>query len=309
MIYLAFFVMLLLFGIGIWRSLDLQNEKLHPTKGLPWYLVGLTLFTIAWSATTVDAGSIGVVKRFGKATRQLTPGLNFVLPYAETVDTVATQTRIIKPNEDAASKDLQIVHTEVTLAYHVDPTYAMDILVNLNNDAENRVIQPALFEAIKAVTAQYTVQELIEQRAMVRDRIEELVVSRLAPYHIIPETTSITSFKFSDQYEAAIEAKVVAQQNAEKAQNELNQVKIDAQQQVAQATAAAEARVAQAKAEAQSLALQRTQLTPELLQLRTIEMLKEKWDGQLPQTIIGGNGAIPMLDVLKASQQARSKPE
>lgn len=307
-IVLLAFLALLIWGGYTAVDIDRQKETMSFSiyRAAPWWLAAAVLVTLYAGFTTVDSGSEGVVRRWGQATRQLDPGPHFIIPYAEDVTPVPTQTRIVKPNEDAASKDLQIVHTEVTLAYHVDPAYAMYIMVNLNNDAETRVITPAIYEAIKAVTARYDVQQLIERRAEVRDGIEEFVKTRLAPYHIVAETTSITNFSFSEQYEKAIEAKVEAQQNAERAQNELNKAKIDAQQQVAQAQAQAASTVAKAKAEAEALNLQRQVLTPELLQLRTIEMLREKWDGQLPSMVVGGGqgGTLPILDMLAARNKA-----
>jgi prohibitin 2 len=79
---------------------------------------------------------------------------------------------------------------------------------------------------------------------------------------------SITDFNFSKEYNHAIEAKVTAQQNALKAENDLTRIKIEAEQ-----------KVAQAQAEAKALEVHKQQITPELLQLRTIEMMQQHWDG------------------------------
>lgn len=287
------FILAVVAGLAIQVYLSLVEStqaKLVIVWRHSWlYLVALIFLTLSLSYTEVDAGSVGVVKRFGRPVREAYPGLHFITPFVESLTTVAVQTRIVKPNEDASSLDLQIVHTEVTLAYHVDPEYATFVLVSLNNDAEQRVINPAIYEAIKATTAKYDVQELIAQRPKVRDDIEEFVKNRIAPYHIVAETTSITDFRFSDQFEQAIEAKVTAQQHAEQASNDLQRIKIEADQ-----------KVATAEGEAKALAAQRMQITPELLQLRTIEMLHDKWDGKLPQ-VIAGSGSIPMLDMLKAA--------
>lgn len=256
-------------------------------RGDPYFLASAAFLLLALSVVEVDAGVMGVVKRFGNPVREAPPGLHFIVPFIEYVQTVATQTRIVHPNEDAASLDLQVVHTEVTLAYHVDPAYATFVLVNLNNEAEDRVIKPAILEAIKATTAKYNVQDLISQRPRVRDGIEDFVKSRVAPYHIIAENTSITDFSFSQQFENAIEAKVTAQQQAEKADNDLKRIKIEAEQ-----------KIAQAQGEAEALRSQKQEITPELLQLRTIEMMRDKWDGHFPQVI---SGTLPMLDVLKSA--------
>lgn len=293
-IFVLLFLACLLFGVfravQIVRNVDTGlSVKVRAMRGVPFFALAAVFLLAALSYTTVDAGQIGIVKRFGDPIRQLGPGIHFIMPVADSVTPVVVQTRVVKPSEDAASRDLQVVHTEVTLAYHVDATHATEILVNLNDDAESRVINPAILEAIKATTAQYDVQDLVSKRPEVRDKIEDFVKVRLLPYHIVAETTSITDFSFSKQYEASIEAKVTAQQLAEKAQNDLNRIKIEADQ-----------KVAAAEGEAKALEVQKQQITPELLQLRTIEMLNSRWDGHLPETMVGGSGALPMMDVLSA---------
>src|SRR5579863_7383007 len=193
----------LLFIAGIILAVTLpvvtfiQTDKVKLSKSLPGIGVALFFLSLALSFTTIDAGSVGIVKKFGEPVRQLQPGAHFVLPYAETVTPVAVQTRIVKPSEEASSQDLQMVNFEVTFAYHVDPQHATEILTQLNDDAEARVITPAILEAIKSVTAQYNVQELVSKRPEVRDKIEAFVKTRLTPYHIVAETVSITNFKFS----------------------------------------------------------------------------------------------------------------
>jgi regulator of protease activity HflC (stomatin/prohibitin superfamily) len=285
---------------GAFRAMEITHDrgdfaiKLHIMRGLPMAVLALAFLLLSMSFTKIDAGSVGVVKRFGDPRRQINPGAHLIVPFFDTVTPVTIQTRIVKPSENAASHDLQIVHVEVTLAYHVDPAHATDVLVGLNDDAEARVIDPAILESIKAVTAQYDVKELIGERQKVRDGIEDLVKVRIAPYHIIAETTSITDFSFSEQFEQSIEAKVVAEQQAEKAKNDLTRIQIQAQQQIAQA-----------EGEAAALKAQKEQITPELLQLRTIEMMKEKWDGHMPENYYGGTAPLPFMDVLAGRQKQK----
>jgi regulator of protease activity HflC (stomatin/prohibitin superfamily) len=272
-----------------------KHLEIKISKGLPWLalalILGIGLPILGSAFVSVDAGEIGVVKHFGAVSRELSPGLHVITPFADSVTPVTIQTRIVKPNESTGTHDLQQVYFEVTMAYHVDPEYASFVLTKLNNDAEARVITPAILEAIKATTAQYDAPELLTKRPEVRDKIETFVKARIAPEHIIAEQVSITNFSFSNTYEEAVEAKVTAEQNALKADNDLKRIKIEAQQQVAQA-----------QGEADALKAQKEQITPELLQLRTIEMMKEKWDGQLPTVIVGGNQALPMMDVLNAAK-------
>lgn len=245
--------------------------------------------------TTVDSGSVGVVKRFGNPVRQIEAGFHLLNPFGETVTPVTFQERVVKVSETAASHDLQTVTFQVTLRYHTDSNFATDILVRLNDDAENRVVIPAILESIKAITAKYDVKELVGQREVVKGEIETLVTGKMTPEHVIPNSVNITDFSFSKQYEDSIEAKVVAEQQAEQAKNVLTKVKIEAEQ-----------KIAAAEGEARALAAQKAQITPELLQLRMIEMLKEKWDGQLPQNYYGGSAPLPIVEALKGVKKGGS---
>jgi regulator of protease activity HflC (stomatin/prohibitin superfamily) len=262
---------------------------------VPYLIAAVALFVLFSSFTTVDTGYRGVVLRFGAVTgRILDPGPHLILPVAESVARVNVQTQIVKPDEQAASHDLQIVHTQVTLGYYIDPSYVTYIYSQLNDDAKTRVITPAILESIKATTARYDAEQLIANRAAVRDGIEDFVKQRLTPHHVIVDSVSITDFNFSAEYNQAIESKVTAAQNALKAENDLRRIKIEADQKVAQATG-----------EAEALKVQKEQITPELLQLRTIEMMNQRWDGHLPESYYGGTAPLPMMDVLKGAPSSR----
>jgi regulator of protease activity HflC (stomatin/prohibitin superfamily) len=297
--FLLLLILVAFVALGLWRSVamtanvhDGRQIKYNPLRGAPFFIIAAALFLFWMAFTTVDAGDRGVVLRFGAVTgRILDPGPHLITPFIETVQLISVQVQVEKLDSQASSHDLQVVHTQVTLAYYQDPCCVTDLWSKLNNDALNRVVVPAIQEAIKAQTAQYDAEQLIAQRPTVRAGIEQYVRDRLTPHHIDVDAVSITDFNFSEEYNRAIEAKVTAQQNALKAENDLNRIKIEAEQ-----------KVAQAQAEAKALEVQKQQITPELIQLRSIEMMQQHWDGHLPDVYIGGNtGALPMIDVLKAA--------
>lgn len=290
---LLFMLFLATLIVGVVRVvLTLQGDEFKVSPLIPWVIASVPFLLIWLAFTQVNAGSVGVVTRNGKVVDTLSPGPHLLIPMIEQSHEMTTQTLVVRPSEDAASHDLQMVHTEVTLAYHFDPEFMGYIYSHLtdasDNSVEHKVVIPAILEAIKARTAQYDAQQLIAERAAVRDGIEVFVKARLAAYHVIPETVSITDFHFSPDYEKAIESKVTAQQNAEKAQNDLIRIKVEAEQQIAQA-----------KGEAEALRAQKEQITPELLQLRTVEMMMKKWDGVLPQNYYGGTAPLPVMEVLR----------
>jgi regulator of protease activity HflC (stomatin/prohibitin superfamily) len=284
--------------LGIYRSFSIsatihdgRQMNFSLERGIPFFIAAVAAFIFWLSFTTIDSGYRGVVLRFGAVTgRILDPGPHVIIPFIETVRPISVQVQVEKLEAEAASHDLQVVHTQVTLAYFQDPCCVTDIWAKLNDDALNRVVVPAIQEAIKAQTAQFDAEQLVAQRPAVRNGIEQYVHDRLTSHHIDVDSVSITDFRFSEEYNRAIEAKVTAQQNALKAENDLNRIKIEAEQ-----------KVTQAQAEAKALEVQKQQITPELIQLRAIEMMQQHWDGHLPDVYMAGQGgALPMVDVLKA---------
>jgi prohibitin 2 len=291
---------------GKWLETEQPQFFLDWKRLVPGIIGAILFFTLFLSYQAVDAGNRGILKHFGRVVGNLEPGVHFCAPIGTTVTEFPVQSRIIQPNEEAASKDLQIVYFQVTFRYHIDPVFADYVFVQDNADPESRIISPAILEAVKSVTSQYEVQDLVGKRPQVRDGVEAFVTKSLQGTHIIAESTAITDFKFSKDYEAAIEAKQVAQQKAEQAVNDLQRIKVEAQQAQATAVGTAEAKVANANGEAESVLivakakaeaqrLQKESITPELIQIRTLELLKDKWDGQFPTTFLGngGNGLNP----------------
>lgn len=195
---------------------------------------------------------------------------------------------------EGASKDLQVIHAEITVNYTMLPERAVEVYRTLRHDAVARVLRPAIEEAVKAGTSEFKAEDLIQHRATVKARIEEILRARMEAKGFTLDTVSITDFDFSDTFNRSIEEKVTATQMALKATNDLERVKAEAQQQVERA-----------KAEAEALKAQREAVTPELIQLRRTEALLkavEKWDGHMP-AFVGGDGApVPMLDVFKVEQ-------
>jgi regulator of protease activity HflC (stomatin/prohibitin superfamily) len=211
---------------------------------------------------------------------------------------MSVQTQKYSATASSASKDLQDVSTEVTLNYRIEPTKANWVYQNLGLDYENRIIQPAIQEAVKASTAQFTAEELITQRPAVKAKIESALRDRLLNYEIIMETVSITDFRFSPQFTAAIESKVTAVQQALKAENDLKRIQVEAQQAVATAQGQANATITKAVAEAQAISITGKALreNPQLVQLEWVK----KWAGTLPTTLImsGSGGQQPNLVLL-----------
>jgi regulator of protease activity HflC (stomatin/prohibitin superfamily) len=260
---------------------------------LVYLVIGvLVLFMLAPFAT-VPAGHRGVLTTFGRPSEEvLGEGLHFRWPFAQKMNLVTVSIQKGEGDGEAASKDLQTVHTRIAINYHVRPEAAVTVFRDLANEPGERIIVPAVQEAVKAVTARFTAEELISKRATVRDDIVTALKERMARHGLVVDEFSIINFNFSKTFNEAIEAKTTAEQLKMKAERDLQRIEVEAQQ-----------RVARAKAEAESLALQRQQVTPELLRLRETENQTraiEKWDGHLPSTT---GGAVPFINVTPSTRE------
>lgn len=254
------------------------------------WVVGIILAVVALvvifgSFGTVPAGYEGVKTRFGAVVGQVDPGLYFKVPLLEHVVSLDTQTQKEQVDATAASNDLQQVTATVAVNFHILPKDAPTIYQNVGYDYQSRVIDPAIQESIKAITSNYTAEQLITEREKVRDEIIALLTTKLTAYGVNTDSLNIVNFQFSDTFNQAIEAKVTAQQNALAAQNKLVQVQAEADQTVAKAKADAEAIQIQAQAI-------NSQGGADYVQLQAVA----KWDGHLPTQMIPGE-TLPFISL------------
>jgi prohibitin 2 len=247
----------------------------------------LLLLVIAKPWTQVGAGERGVVLNFGAVKDTvLNEGLHFRIPVQQQIIIMDVKVQKVTSVAPAASSDLQDVSSEVVLNYHIIPDKANKIYQSLGIYFQDRIIAPAIQEVVKAVTAEYTAEELITKRPAVSESMRSNLQQRLLNHDIAVDAFSIVSFSFSPVFTEAIEAKQTAEQHALKARRDLDRIKIEAEQ-----------KITAARAEAESLRLQRANISRDLLELRKIEAnLKaiEKWNGTLPTV---NSGVLPFVDV------------
>jgi regulator of protease activity HflC (stomatin/prohibitin superfamily) len=282
---------------------DMDEENYVKTAmkiGFGIFVFIFILIVLFGSFYTVAAGYRGVLLTFGKPDVQPKgEGLHLKVPIMQKVVKIDTRTQKYDASASAASKDLQIVSTTIAVNYHLTPDSVVNLYKEIGIDYSDKVIQPAVQEVVKASTAQFTAEELITKRDMVKEKIDVALKERLVSKGIIMETTSITNFDFSKEFNAAIEQKVTAEQNALTEKNNLAKIEYQAKQKIAEAEGTSQSRILNAQAEAKALELQKAQITPEMLQLRAIEVqgkLADKWDGKLPVYNLG-SGAIPLLNM------------
>ena len=266
----------------------LEVFKKVPRRTLVFIFLIIVVFGFLKPWAQVGAGERGIVLNFGAVQdKVLNEGIHFRVPVMQRIIKMDIKIHKVVTDAASASSDLQDVALSVALNYHIIPDKANLVYQTIGVEFKERMIDPAIQEVMKAVSARYPAEELITKRPAVSAEMQESLTKRLLLSNISVDAFSIVSFSFSKIFTDAIEAKQTAEQNALKAERDLDRIKVEAQQ-----------TIAAAKAEAEALRLQKMNISPDLIELRKIEAnLKaiEKWNGILPQ--VTGAGAVPFIGV------------
>ena len=249
-------------------------------------IVAVVLMFFVSPFTVVDTTEQAVVVRIGELDRTLGEGFHWKTPFIEKVIKFDVTTKKIEVEEiSAASFDLQEVGMVVAVQYNIEAEGVEDLYREYKTGVRRAVIDPAIQDAVKHGTSQFTAEALITQRSEVKDAIETALRERLAEVHVRVSNVDIVNFQFSDSFNASIEAKVTAEQDAQKAENDLARVEFESQQ-----------RIAQAEGEAKAIEIQANAISSqggaEYVNLKAIE----KWNGQLPNQFVPGS-AMPFLNI------------
>ena len=274
--------------VAVWSFGSQKDSRGRSATVSPWWL--LFPFAISQLAmcfltfVAVPAGFVGIQVRFGSAIGIMHEGLNVKLPAIDSVVYMSVQTEKYSTKAEAVSHDLQDVMTEIAVNYRLDPDKALEVYRTLGMQYVDKIAAPAVQEVVKVNTARFNAEDMIIKRQEVRDTIATLLKSRLAERGVVAENVMVTNFTFSQEFTKAIEAKVVAVQRAQEAQNKLEQVKYEALQAEAKAKGNAAAAVAEAEGQAKALTIVTTaqteankaisaSLTPEVLQYILLDRL------------------------------------
>ncbi len=255
-----------------------------------WAAVAVLALVLLFSAfVVVPAGSTGVVVTLGSVSETpLQEGLHLKVPLLQTVEVLSNKIQKADVDAPAVSKDLQAISSNIAVNFRVGNKSAAYIYQNIGRDYQTIMLLPAVQESMKSVTAKYTAEELITERAQVSQEVKSTLEEKVNSYGIIIEKFNIVDFDFSEEFSAAIEAKQVAEQNLIKTQTEQQQALVIAEAEAKKKVIAAEAEAEAIlkKAEAQAEANRKVSAS---LNLNLIEYSKvEKWNGELP-VATGGN--------------------
>lgn len=257
----------------------------------------ILLIAVCSCFTVVPTGTSGVVLTLGKISdKPLSEGLHFKAPVVQQIEIVSNKIQVQEVEADSVSKDLQAVRSTIAVNFKVANNYSCSIYQNIGPNYQDIVFLPAVQESVKSVSAKYTAEQLITMRPQVGEEIKNTLEEKVAEYGILVEKFNIVDFEFSEEFNSAIEAKQVAEQNLIKTKTEQEQQLVIAKTEAEKKklTAEAEAEAISIKAEAQAEANQtiNASLTSQLIEYEKID----KWNGELPLST-GGTAILDVSDL------------
>jgi len=240
------------------------------------------LFT---NCAVVRQGEVGVKRTLGKyADRPYTEGLRMYNPFTTRIIKVSTQTENLEVELSIPSKEGLNIRSEVSILYNVIPKETPDILREIGTDFERNIILPVFRSAVADVSARFFAKDMhTGERSTIENAIRDQMMSLLKGRGIVIEAVLLKSIQLPPSLARAIEAKLEAEQQAQRMQFVLQEERQEAERKRIQA---------EGVRDAQNIIAQG--LDPLLLQYKSIEAFLEL--AKSPNTkIIISDGDMPML--------------
>ncbi len=234
----------------------------------------------------VSEREVAVITRFSQVVDTKSAGWYFKMPWIESlIATYDIGVQSLSVEASSATKDQQTVKIKVNVQYRLDGSKAREIfkLVKDQKYLNDSIVPPFIQEAVKASSSKYTALELLEKRDLVKTSVEDALQNRLKEYYSTVVAVNIENIDWSDQFDKAIESKVIVEQDSLRKKQELEQTKIQAEIDITKARADAETTRIRGEA---------IKANPETLEKAKID----KWDGKLPQ--VQGT-TTPIIDLKK----------
>lgn len=281
---ILFVVFILIMGIGLVVLIAVNssgNKKNYVNENVNKRSVSLisgtisaislvSLLLVPSSFHQVEVGTIAVVKSLGKVVGTREPGTYFDFYLTHDYILFDTTVQKLEVNTVSYSSDAQTMDISMTIQYKIDSSKVVNILTEYVSMKElGKRIEKVADDKVKSVLSQYTAMEIIETRAAISPEVEDIIKNAVGDkYYAEVTAVNLTNIDFTDEFEKAVEDKVVAEQQKEaaitKAEQELEVAKLQAQAKIEEARGDAESQKIIASATAEAMAIKIVELARSL---------------------------------------------
>ncbi|MCX6886678.1 MAG: prohibitin family protein [Verrucomicrobiota bacterium] len=265
---------------GGFPPVDAMERYILPRLLAVAAVVFLGVLISSTSTYVVEPGTRGIKVTLGKATDQFLPeGLGFKTPFITSIVPIIIKQRTQNVKADCFSSDLQQVMMELRVMYRVPQESVVQIYKQFSGDPFDNLIAPRIQEALKEITANQTAEQIVKSREEIKQKVLASARTKIGSILNVTDVV-IQNIDLSPELERAIEAKMVAEQQA--AQARFTQIQTQVEAETAIIRALGEAEAIRVRGEA-------LKLNPAFLKLQLVE----RWDGRSPMVVPADAGSAP----------------
>ena len=277
-------------SVGGPRDGDLDSRFVKRLIGGAILVFALVIFGAAGSYV-VQPGSRGVEVTLGTVSPEFKPeGFGFRKPFITDIRPISIRQQTRAMPAECYSSDLQQVKMEVHVLYRIPERSVVKIFQEFAGEPFDNLIAPRVQEALKEVAATQSAEQIVKRREEIKTRALDLARRKIGAEFLVVTDLVIFNLALSPELEAAIEMKMVQEQEAEK--SKFTQLKAQIE---------ADTAIIRARGEAEAIQVRGTALraNPEFIKLQILQT----WNGRSP-LIVGGAGANVMLPLEELTRRA-----
>jgi prohibitin 2 len=266
-------------------------------KRLIGTVILIFVVVILASSTTyvVQPGFRGVAVTLGTVAPDFKPeGFGLRQPFITHIQPISIRQQTRPMPAECYSSDLQQVKMEVHVLYRVPEKSVVKIFQEYAGEPFDNLIAPRIQEALKEVAATQSAEQIVKKREEIKNRALELARRKIGADFLVVTDLVIFNLALSPELEAAIEMKMVQEQEAEKAKFTQLKAQIEA-----------DTAIIRAKGEAEAIQVRGSALraNPDFIKLQILQ----NWNGRSP-LVVGAGGTGVMLSLEELARRSGAAP-
>lgn len=246
-------------------------------------ILGIVLGMFLTACSQVDNGERGLYIKWGETQDEiLSEGLYFYNPISTDIKKLDAKEIVSNYSLIALSNDIQEITLDIAITWSIDKQKVNKLYKEYGEDYANKILIPALNATIKETIGKYSAVDVVTKREVIMDDIYKKLQIILQNRYLVLTKFDITNINFKSEFKNAIEEKVIAIQQAEKAKNDTIRIQEESNQ-----------KLIQAKSEAEAMRIKSQALSQNKNLVEYEAVLK--WDGKLPQYMMGNS--VPFVKI------------